>query len=153
MAAVAALDLADTFEAVLTMQIVAANAHAKECLRVAAAIQDPAEARRCCAQDGADYKADVERRAPSSRSPPGGMREGTAGAVTQEDGGASYRFKDVSVRCPKPRPMPPVELTEAERCAVLYPDRGARIRPAGDLPVRADCGPIGPELVGSPSAS
>ena len=51
-AALAALYPADAFEADLGVQIVAANAHAKDCLRLAAAAsQDQAEARRCRHQE------------------------------------------------------------------------------------------------------
>jgi hypothetical protein len=51
MAAVAALHPADAFEADLAVQIVGANAHAKDSLRLAAAAgQDVWEARRCRAQ-------------------------------------------------------------------------------------------------------
>src|SRR5271157_2277491 len=50
-AAVAALHPADAFEARLAARIVAADAHAMECLRLAAQPgQDPLEARRCRAQ-------------------------------------------------------------------------------------------------------
>jgi hypothetical protein len=38
-------------------------------------------------------------------------------------------------------------LTEAERYAVIYPDRAARIRAAGGLPADLDFGPPEPALV------
>ena len=62
---------------------------------------------------------------------------------------AGYWFREISV----PAPVPPAaadtfsQLTEAERYAVIYPDRAARIRAAGGLPADLDFGPPEPDLV------
>jgi RecB family endonuclease NucS len=55
---------------------------------------------------------------------------------------------------PEPAPEPAsaepaadTELTEAEKYAVIYPDRAARIRADRGLPPRLDFGPPEPEIV------
>ena len=51
---------------------------------------------------------------------------------------------------PEPAPAEPpaqAELTEAEKYAVIYPDRAARIRARRGLPARLDFGPPEPEIV------
>jgi hypothetical protein len=66
---------------------------------------------------------------------------------------AGYWFHEIPVPAPAPEPAPSADaapfdqLTEAERYAVMYPDRAARIRAAGGLPPTPDYGPPEPELV------
>ena len=67
---------------------------------------------------------------------------------------AGYWFHEIPTPAPKPEPEPAApaaapfdQLTEAERYAVLYPDRAARIRAAGGLPATPDFGPPEPDLV------
>jgi hypothetical protein len=60
---------------------------------------------------------------------------------------AGYWFNDASVPAHDADPAAEPELTEAERYAVLYPDRAERIRAAGGLPVPLDFGPPEPWLV------
>jgi hypothetical protein len=48
---------------------------------------------------------------------------------------------------PWPEPTQAEIDAEAERYAVIYPDRAARIRAAGGLPVRLDFGPPEPAIV------
>ena len=66
---------------------------------------------------------------------------------------AGYWFREISVPAPAPDPVPPAEadpfsqLSEADRYAVIYPDRAARIRAAGGLPADLDFGAPEPELV------
>ncbi|MGC1408722.1 MAG: hypothetical protein WA864_07235, partial [Acetobacteraceae bacterium] len=65
---------------------------------------------------------------------------------------AGYWFHEIPNAAPAPEPTPPApapfdQLTEAERYAVMYPDRAARIRAAGGLPAAPDFGPPEPELV------
>jgi hypothetical protein len=66
---------------------------------------------------------------------------------------AGYWFHEIPASAPAPEPAPPAapapfdQLTEAERYAVMYPDRAARIRAAGGLPAALDFGPPEPELV------
>jgi hypothetical protein len=65
---------------------------------------------------------------------------------------AGYWFRD-AVPAPAPDPPPPAEpdpfsqLSEADRYAVMYPDRAVRIRAAGGLPADLDFGAPEPELV------
>jgi hypothetical protein len=59
---------------------------------------------------------------------------------------AGYWFRDCSVPEPAPEPAEttspePAALTEAEKYAVIYPDRAARIRAAGGRPAKLDFGP------------
>jgi hypothetical protein len=66
---------------------------------------------------------------------------------------AGYWFHEIPTPAHAPEPAPPADatpfdqLTEAERYAVMYPDRAARIRAAGGLPPTPDYGPPEPELV------
>jgi hypothetical protein len=65
---------------------------------------------------------------------------------------AGYWFKEATVpeTPPEPAPAEPpaqAELTEAEKYAVIYPDRAARIRVSRGLPARLDFGPPEPEIV------
>ena len=65
---------------------------------------------------------------------------------------AGWWFREASVPAPAPEPHvaephADSELTEAERYAVIYPDRAARIRANRGLPARLDFGPPEPEIV------
>ena len=65
---------------------------------------------------------------------------------------AGYWFREATVPEPAPEPAPAeppaqAELTEAEKYAVIYPDRAARIRACRGLPARLDFGPPEPEIV------
>jgi hypothetical protein len=65
---------------------------------------------------------------------------------------AGYWFREATVPEPAPEPAPAeppaqAELTEAEKYAVIYPDRAARIRVSRGLPARLDFGPPEPEIV------
>jgi len=161
MAAVAALYPADAFEADLAVQIVGANAHAKECLRLAAAAgQDIWEARRCRAQAAVMMRhmqnglRALERRQQTREKAEDAMHPAAMGR-------AGWWFREASV--PRPVPAParpqaaaaadtpaPVEFSErtpAEQYALLHPGRAARIRAAGGLPQPLDFGPPEPAIV------
>jgi hypothetical protein len=73
---------------------------------------------------------------------------------------AGYWFREVAVPpAPEPAateaptdPVEPVKLrfegmSEAEKHAIMYPDRAARIRAAGGLPAHCEFGPPEPTLV------
>jgi len=157
--AAAALHPADAFEAKLAAQIVAADAQVADCQRLAVQYRnDLAVTLRCRAQATSamremrallrDYRRmQAERDKALNEMHPAAMER------------AGYWFRDVSAPAPEPEPAPsaapdpclatgldPV-VTEAERYAVLYPDRAARIRAAGGLPAKLDFAPPEPELV------
>lgn len=154
MAAVAALHPADAFEAQLAAQIVAADAHAKESLRLAVQPgQQPQEIRR--------HRSEAVT---MMRQMQGGLRILQRRQAAREKGEAAmnpgameragYWFHDVSPPPTEPAPAPrdatepePGALTEAEQYAVIYPDRAARIRAAGGLPAQLDFGPPEPAIV------
>ena len=152
MDAVAALNPGDAFEARLAARIVAMDAHAADSLRLAGlAINDTAEMHRCRAQA-----------ASMSRQSNAGLRSLLCLQATREKQiaethpaameRAGYWFHEIPIAAPAPEPAPPAtapfdQLTEAERYAVMYPDRAARIRAAGGLPAAPDFGPPEPELV------
>jgi hypothetical protein len=161
MAAVAALHPADAFEADLAVQIVGANAHAKDSLRLAAAAgQDVWEARRCRAQAAVMMRhmqsglRALERRQQTREKAEDAMHPAAMGR-------AGWWFHEASVPPPEPAPAQteasaPVtgradrevsELTEAEQYALLHPRRAARIRAAGGLPHPLDFGPPEPAIV------
>jgi len=141
MSAVAALYPADTFEAILAAQIVAADAHAKDCMRAAAefAGTDDRKAMQCRAQANAmmrqmqsGYRA-LERRQKQREKDEAAMK------------GTGYRWRD----CPVPEPAEPklTELSEEELYATLHPERAAEIRLHGGVPTGAKYGPPEPDLV------
>jgi hypothetical protein len=160
-AAVAALHPADAFEAQLAAQIVDADAHAKDCLRLAVQPgQQPADIRRHRAHaiammrqmhiglralqriqamrtksEPVAHPAAMEHPAPPNASVPAPAPARTA--------------------TPDPAAPPPPDRdeskfgdrTEAEQYAALHPERAAHIRAHGDLPPRFDHGPPDPEVV------
>jgi hypothetical protein len=162
MDAVAALHPEDDFEARLAVRIVAMGVHADDALRSAGlAAGDPMEVRRCRAQAvsmarQADatlrtlWRMQATREKQLDKMHPAAMER------------AGYWFRETSVPAPassparaeaaRPRPAEP-QLTEpgidaeAERYAVIYPVRAARIRAAGGLPPDLDFGPPEPEIV------
>ena len=152
MAFVAALHPADAYEANLATQIVAADAHAKESLRLAVQPgQLPEEVRRCHA-----------RAAVMMRHMQSGLRMLRRDQVAREKAEtamhpaamerAGYWFRDASVPSPESSPdaagSPRFEdLTEAEQYAIIYPDRARRIRAAGGLPKPLDFGAPEPAIV------
>lgn len=171
MAAVAALHPADAFEALLAAQIVEADAHAKDCLRLAVQPgQDPEAARRCRAQASAMMRHMQSGLRALQRTQ--SMRE-TAEAAMHPAAmeRAGYWLRDASAPLPaaspaqaeapqpivlQPADAPPdpdraeprfSDLTDAEQYAAVYPDRAARIRAHGGLPMRLDFGPPAPEVV------
>jgi hypothetical protein len=168
MAAVAALLPENAFEAELAVQIVSANAHAKDCFR---SIHQPgmalADQRRCRAQASTmmrDAQSGVRtllriqavREKAETAMHPGAMER------------AGWWFRDASVPLPEPAPAaaeapqpepvaaPPEpeqdddafsKVSEEEQYALIYPDRAALIRAHGGLPPRVSFGPPGRELV------
>jgi hypothetical protein len=160
MAAVAALHPADAFEADLAVQIVGANAHAKESLRLAAAAgQDVWEARRCRAQAAAMMRCmqnglrALERRQQTREKAEDAMHPAAMGR-------AGWWFREASVPRPEAAAQADAaapaagradrefsELAPAEQYALLYPGRAARIRAAGGLPHPLDFGPPDPAIV------
>jgi hypothetical protein len=141
------------FEARLAVQIVAADAQAGECLRlIGLPDQDPAVRLRCRAQAAAMLRLmqsgtrilqrtqEVREKAEAAMQPAAMQRAG-------------WYFRDASVPLPDAPPDPAdaepvIDLAaEAERYAVIYPDRAARIRAAGGLPARCEFGPPDDDLV------
>lgn len=154
------------FEANLAADIVAAQAYARHCLRLAALFpQDPWEARRCIAQASAMLRharsglAALQRTQALREKAEAEMRP----AAMER---AGYWFREAAVPEPPepasvepaaPQPAAPPDpapekppfdaMTEAEQYAVLYPDRAALIRTQGGLPAPVDFGPPTPDVV------
>jgi hypothetical protein len=152
MDAAAALHPADAFEAKLAAQIVAADAQVTDCQRLAVQYRnDLAVTLRCRAQATSamremrallrDYRRmQAEHDKALNEMHPAAMER------------AGYWFKEATAPEPEPEPAPAEptsydDLTEAERYAVVYPDRAARIRASRGLPARLDFGPPEPEIV------
>ena len=156
MDAVEALNPADAFEARLAARIVAMDAHAADALRGASlAVNDPAEMHRCRAQ-----AASMSRQSNAALRALLRMQETREKQMAETHPAAmeraGYWFHEIPTPTPppEPEPAPPAaaappfdQLTEAERYAVLYPDRAARIRAAGGLLATPDFGPPEPDLV------
>jgi hypothetical protein len=154
MAAVAALHPADAFEAKLAADIVAAEAMAMDCRRLAYQYRDDlAASLRCRAQANStmrEMRALLRelRRMQAARDK--ALNEMHPAAMER----AGYWFRDVSVPAPEPaaspdsaKPPPFSRLTEAEQYATIYPDRAVRIRANRGLPARLDFGPPEPPIV------
>ena len=152
MSAVAALYPADTFEAILAVQIIAADAHAKACLRAAAQLDgtDDRKAMQCRAQASSmmrqmqsGYRA-LQRRQTQRKKDEAAERR----AELDRTG---YCWRDVSVPADPPAPEPAqpklTELSEEELYATMHPERAAEIRLHGGVPPSAKYGPPEPELV------
>jgi hypothetical protein len=153
MDAVTALNPYDAFEARLAARIVGMDAHAADSLRSAGlAAADPAEMHRCRAQ-----AASMARQSDSALRSLLRMQATREQQMAEKHPAAmeraGYWFHEITVPAPALDPVPPAEadpfsrLTEAERYAVIYPDRAARIRAAGGLPADLDFGPPEPDLV------
>ncbi len=153
MDAVFTLNPENAFEARLAVRIVAMDAHAADCLRLAGlAADDPMEMRRCRAQAASMARqADAALRALLRIQATREKQEAAMHPAAMERAG--YWFKEVQTPPPSAPmqaepPNPPFEeMTEAERYAVLYPERAVRIRTAGGLPASLDFGPPEPEIV------
>jgi hypothetical protein len=152
MDAVVALNPDNAFEARLAVRVVSTDAHAADALRSAAlAADDPGEVLRCRAQAASMMRqSDAALRSLLRLQ---ATREKQLAAMHPAAmGRAGYWFKEVSVQA-SPRPeeqtAEPVRdfAAEADMYAIMYPDRVARIRAAGGLPVKLDFGPPEPELV------
>ncbi|MEJ0018478.1 MAG: hypothetical protein WDN25_18340 [Acetobacteraceae bacterium] len=154
MAAAAALNPVDAFEARLAARIVAMDAHVADCLRSAGlAVDDPDERRRCRAQaTSMSRQSDAALRALLRIQATREKQEAAMHPAAMERAG--YWFQDVSVPLPPPsasqpeaEPPPADPDAEAATYVVMYPDRAARIRAAGGLPARLDFGPPEPAIV------
>jgi hypothetical protein len=129
------------------------DAHDADALRSASlAVNDPAEMHRCRAQ-----AASMSRQSNAALRALLRMQETREKQMAETHPAAmeraGYWFHEIPTPAPEPEPAPPGDaapfdqLTEAERYAVLYPDRAARIRAAGGLLAAPDFGPPEPELV------
>ena len=140
MDAVAALNPADAFEARLAARIVAMDDHAADCLRRAGlAAADPDKMRRCRAQ-AASMARQSDAALRSLQRMQATREKQEAETASRRDGARRLLVPRYLGPAPAPDPAPPAEaapfnqLTEADRYAVMYPDRAARIRAAGGLP-------------------
>ena len=154
-------------EAELAAQIVAADFHAKDALRSAAAalaVNDAPEARRCRAQAASMMRQmhagvrtlqrmQAERHKAEDALRPFAMQR------------AGYWFRETTVPEPQPVPAPVAEapeppppatapanrpfeaMTPGEQFAVLYADRAFEIRAAGGMPAAAKYPPPDPEVL------
>jgi hypothetical protein len=153
MDAVTALNPADAFEARLAARIIGMDAHAADSLRSAGlAAADPDKMGRCRAQAASMARqSDAALRSLLRMQATREKQMAEQHPVAMERAG--YWFREITVPAPAPDPAPPAaadpftQLTEAERYAVIYPDRAARIRAAGGLPADLDFGPPEAELV------
>jgi hypothetical protein len=168
MAVVVAYHPGDISEALLAAQIVAADAHAKDCFRLAIAPgADSDTVRRCRSQ--AASMARLMQSGLRSLQRTQAMREKQEAAMhpaAMERAG--WWFRDASVAepdsavppadAPEPARTAPTAVAaddepvadlarEAEAYAMIYPDRAALIREYGGLPARVTFGPPAPELV------
>ena len=146
----------DAFEAKRAAQIVAADAHAMDCLRLAAeAGQDTDKAARCRAQAASMMRLMQSGQRALQRDQTAREKlEAAMHPATMERAG--YWFRDVSVPAPEDEAPPPTPsepdpaadiAAEAEMYAIIYPQRATRIRALGGLPGKLDFGPPSPELV------
>jgi hypothetical protein len=165
MAAVIALHPGDAAEALLAAQIIGADAHAKDCMRLAIEPgTKPEDVRRCRAQAISMMRAmqsglRMLKRDQAERE----KLEAAMHPPTMERAG--WWFRDASVpaaepakgETPPPGAAPPdaapaeappnQAVADAELYAAMYPNRAASIRAYGGLPPRIDYGPPEPELV------
>ena len=141
-AAVADLRPADAYQARLAARSVGADAHAMDCLRLAAlAGRDSDEARRCRAQ-----AAVMARTAEAAlRS----LRAQQAAGAKPNHAAAPALSEAPPPPVPAPsRTTPPSDIVaEADQYALNHRKRAALIRRLRRLPERIDCGPVRPELL------
>jgi hypothetical protein len=167
-AAVAALDPADAFEAQLAAQIVGADAQAKECFRLAVVPGTTPEAAHCHRAQAAVMMRHMQSGLRMLERRQAAREKALAALQPAAMERAGYWFHEITVSPapavsepaaaeapPDPAPPPPAEpvkpdfedMREAEQYAIIYPDRAARIRAAGGLPPRCEFGPPAPDLV------
>jgi hypothetical protein len=153
MQAVAVLRPADAFEARLAVDVVAADAHAKDCLRLASQFfNDFTAALRCRAQFALMMRQMQSALRTLQRMQAARQKDHAAPAPSEDQRtqpksprlDESQAMRDPAVPDPAPQPDP---LTEAEDYAVLYPLFAARIRASGGLPARLDFTPPDPAIV------
>ncbi len=155
--AVADLLPANTFEALLAVQIVAADAHVQDSLR--SAIEHAAEPDRVlrCEAQAANMMRTMHRGLQALQRTQAERAKAEAAMHPPAMERAGYWFRDVSVPAPEEEPgepAPPPEATlafeamsEAEQYAVIYPERAALIRAHGGMPPHASFGPPSEALV------
>jgi hypothetical protein len=160
MDAVIALHPGDACEALLAAQIIGADAHCKDCMRLAIEPRtQPEDARRSRAQAGMmmRYMQSGLRMLKRDQA----VREKLEAEMHPATmGRAGWWFRDASVPAAEPAEgeTPPPDaapdetppdqaVADAELYAAIYPDRAASIRAYGGLPPTIDYGPPEPELV------
>jgi hypothetical protein len=135
--------------------VVAANAHAMDCLRLAVQPGLDAETvRRCRAQAAAMMRL-MQSGLRTLRRDQAAREKTEAEMRPAAMARAGYWFRDVSAAAPdeapqpaRAEPNPTADIAaEAELYASVYPQRAARIRALGELPDKLDFGPPSPELV------
>jgi len=153
MAAVAGLRPTNAYEARLAVDVVAADAHAKECLRLAAHyFNDFTAGLRCRAQfavmmrrmHSALRTLDRVQAARQKAAAEPALGETQHAAPAPARPADSQATRDPALPGPAPQPDP---LAAAEDCAVMNPLFAARIRVAGGLPAPLDFTPPDPAIV------
>jgi hypothetical protein len=147
-AAVAALHPADAYEAILATQIVAANAHALDCLR--RAVQpglDEAAVHRCRAQAGSMMRH-MQSGLRMLRRDQAAREKAEAAMQPAAMARAGYWFRDVTAPEPARREAePPADsAADAELHAAVHSLRAARIRAQGALAEKPEFRPPSPEM-------
>jgi hypothetical protein len=136
MAAVAALRPADAFEARLAAEIVAADAQAMDCFRLASQYcNDLAATLRCRAQAAA-----MMRQMQSALRTLINMQ-----SMRQKAAAAKQSVAPPKDAIPQPEPQPDL-VAAAEGNATMHPDPAATIRTKGGLPARLDFVPPEPAV-------
>ena len=149
MHAVAAIEPMDAFEIRLAVEIVVADARALHCYQQANQPElAPAEKRRLTA-DAAGHLRHVRATTLILARRHAKREKAEAAMHPKAMERAGYWFRDVSV--PEPEPAEPQrsyeQMDEAERYAVLYPQRAAAIRAHRGLPPDCTFGPPEPALI------
>ena len=128
-AAVAELHPGNTIEARLAARVVAADAHAMDCLRLAGQPgRQPEDGRRC-------------------RSQAVTMMRAAQSALLALRSMQAARGKSDAARASEP-PPPSIDIAaEADQYALRHRKRASLIRSLGRLPDRLNCGPLSPGLV------
>jgi hypothetical protein len=154
-AAVAALHPADASEAKRAAQIVAADAHAMECLRLAVQPGLDADAVRRWRAQAAGMMRLMQSGLRTLKHDQAAREKAEAEMHPAAMERAGWWFRDASVPEPdeaspsaEAEPDPEADIAaEAEMYATVYPRRAAGIRALGGLPEKLDFGPPSPELV------